>query len=364
MKKLKNLLIYGIIAVLIIAAFGGYIIQNFMGRQAVTAGAILHDGQILSTKAGDNIKGLTKAQQLDHVKQVMTKSARLPDKNTVVGIGRGSNFASVTSTAVKNAGGLSGIVKSGDTVAIKVNLCLETENFGSPMTTDYRVTQEVINEVRRCGASKIIVVEGNFNSNSFLNKGNKYCTLNGAALYNFNDCDKADCYLLKPEGSLTGTGIYIPKLYMDADVVIDIAKLKTHWITGVTLGLKNSIGVPSYKIYAGSGDKDGLHELGIEKVIVDINRIRRPDFVVIDGIIGGEGYGPTENTPVKSNIIIAGRDVVATDTVGLNFMGFKESQISHVGLAARNKVGIDDLSKIKIVGADLNSIKMKFKPAV
>lgn len=147
---------------------------------------------------------------------------------------------------------------------------------------------------------------------------------------------------------------------MDADVVIDVAKMKTHFLTGISLGLKNSIGVPSYKIYQGSGDKGGLHALGIEKVIVDLNRIRRPDFVIVDGIIGGEGFGPYENTPVKSNIIIAGKDVVAVDTVGLNFMGFSVSDINHVQMAAQNNVGIDDLNKIKIIGADLNSIKMKF----
>lgn len=363
MKKLKNVIIYGVIAVLIVAAFGGYFIQSHWhssASQSVSASVEAENGQILSTKDGDNIKNLSETAKQNHIKQVMAKSAAASDANPVVGIGRGTDFASVTSTAVKNAGGLSKIIKKGDVVAIKVNLCVQTQNYGSPMTTDYRVTQEVINIARECGASKVIVVEGNFNSNAFLNEGNKYSTLKGAVLYNFNDCDTGDCYKLQPANSLTGTSIYIPKLYMDADVVIDVAKMKTHFITGVSLGLKNSIGVPSYKIYQGSGDKGGLHALGIEKVIVDLNRIRRPDFVVVDGIIGGEGFGPYENTPVKSNIIIAGRNVVAVDTVGLNFMGFSVSDINVVQMAAQSKVGIDDLSKIKIIGANLNSIKMKF----
>lgn len=174
MKKLRNIIIYGVIAVLIAAAFGGYFIQNHRhnsASQSVNADVKVKDGQILSTKDGDNIKNLSEIEKQNHIKKVMTKSTAAPDANPVVGIGRGSDFASVTSTAVKNAGGLSKIIKKGDVVAIKVNLCVQTENYGSPMTTDYRVTQEVINIARECGASKVIVVEGNFNSNAFLNTG-------------------------------------------------------------------------------------------------------------------------------------------------------------------------------------------------
>ena len=46
----------------------------------------------------------------------MQKSVAEPDPNPVVGIGRGTDYAKVTEDAVKNAGGIDGIIKKGDTV--------------------------------------------------------------------------------------------------------------------------------------------------------------------------------------------------------------------------------------------------------
>ena len=160
--------------------------------------------------------------------------------------------------------------------------------------------------------------------------------------------------------SEVGRAIFIPKIYMDADVVINIAKMKTHLLTWVSLSLKNCIGIPSAKIYGSYGAKTGLHNMGLDNVIIDLNRIRKPDFAIIDGIIAGDGYGPVGNTPVKANIVLAGKDLVALDTAALTFMGGEIEDVSHLLLASQKGLGISDLSKIKIVGADLNAIKMKF----
>lgn len=346
MKKVKNILVYGIIILLCAVSLGGWLINKW---------------QDSASTAASQPRGKVDAQS--HIKEVMSKELEELDPTPVVGVGKGSDFAKVTEDAVNNAGGLKGIVRKGDTVLIKPNLCVESEGAGSPMTTDYRVTQKVVDMVKELGASRIIIAEGNFNSNAFDNLANKYKEIQGVEFYNFNDCETTDCYELKPQKSLTKTAIFVPKVFMDADVVINVSKLKTHYITTVSLCLKNWIGVPSYKIYAGSGAKGGLHALGLEYAIIDLNKIRKPDFSVIDGIVGGEGYGPYANTPVNSNVVFAGRDPVALDTVALNFMGFSVENVTHVLLAGVEKLGIDDLSKIKVKGADLNSIKMKFKPA-
>lgn len=392
MKNLRSIIIYGAIFLLCIAAFGGYFLnkkdaQNTGGNVAQTSisqsSADISDSNLATDNSeviipeitvvnqpevkmlvvGENITGKSEEEKQKHIKQVMDRENEKLDPNPVIGIGRGADFSKSTIDAVANAGGLKDIIKKGDVVLIKPNLCVQDEKFGSPMTTDYRVVQEVINIAIECGASRVVVAEGNFASNAFENKENRYVTLKNAELYNFNGCEEKDCYELKPQKSLVGKALFIPKIYMDADVVINVAKLKTHFITSVTLGLKNSIGVPSYRIYGGSGDKGGLHTLGIEEVIIDLNKIRKPDFTIIDGIIGGENYGPYANTPVKSDIVFAGKDIVATDTVALTFMGFKLDSVNHVKLAAEEKLGISDLSKIQVNGADLKSIIMEFKPA-
>lgn len=275
----------------------------------------------------------------------------------VVGIGLGSEYGKVTRTAILNAGGLESLIRINDTVVIKPNL-VKPSLTNEAVTTDYRVVQEVADLVKQCGAGKIIVAEASPFGNVF--EAAKYNELSGVTLFNMDDCKEEDCYRLKPEGSLTNQDLLIPKIYMDADVVIGVAKLKTHNEAGVTLSLKNSVGVPPTSFY-GTGTKLKLHQWGLMEAIVDINKIRKPDFAVIDGIIGGEGDGPLLVRPVHSNIVLAGTDPVAVDTVALDFMGFTLEEVSHVKLAAREGLGIADLNQIRIIGADTNFKKMSFQ---
>lgn len=293
------------------------------------------------------------------VKEKIQEPALTNALEPIVGIGLGSDYPDVTRKAIENAGGLEGIIKENSTVVIKPNLvkpaCLE-----DGIATDYRVVQEVVNIAKRCGAGKIIIAEATPYGNVF--DIAMYNEISGAELFDMNDLGKESCYGLIPENSLTREVLFIPKVYMDADIVISVAKLKTHfeYDAGVTLSLKNSMGVPPTKFY-GIDYKEKLHLLGLKEAIVDLNKLRKPDFVVIDGIVGGEGYGPLMVRPVNSNIVLAGIDPVAVDTVALNFMGFTLEEVPHVRLAAQEGLGISDLTKIKIVGADLDSIKMKFE---
>jgi uncharacterized protein (DUF362 family) len=284
---------------------------------------------------------------------------------SLIGIGRGADHAKATRDAIANAGGLAGIVKKGDVVLIKPNLCTGAR-ADEPKTTDYRVVAAIVDAVKALDPSRIIIAEGAFSGDAFSKEAlaqNKYGSIRGVEFYNFNACEKKDCYEVTPPKSLIGKSLFIPKIFMDADVVIEAPKMKTHFQPAavVSLTIKNSFGVPSEKIYGGYGYKNGLHNFPLSEIIVELNKIRLPGFTVIDGVMGGEGYGPSNNTPVKSEIVIAGRDPLAADVVALTFMGFTLDQIPHLQLAAKEGLGNSKLSKIKVAGADLDAIKMDFK---
>jgi uncharacterized protein (DUF362 family) len=350
MKMRRIFMICGMIGLLWAASFG------YLTIQGEAAG---RPNETQSVKSKENRE--------KHLAEVMKQALAEPGLSPVVGVGRGQDYTKATLTAIENAGGLKDVVKKGDLVLIKPNVCI-FGTAGAPTITDYRVVQTITNLVLKYGAARVIVAEGAISGNAFDSVSarlNKYATIKGVQLLNLNGLNKEDCYELKPQKSLTGKALFIPKIFMDADVVITVAKLKTHYQPEavVSLCLKNAFGVPSEQIYGGGlgGFKSGLHSLGLKEAIVDLNRIRKPDVAVIEGIVGGEGYGPADNTPVKSNIIFAGRDLVAIDTVALTFMGFKVAQVPHVELAGKERLGISDLAKIKVVGADLNAIKMNFK---
>ena len=129
--------------------------------------------------------------------------------------------------------------------------------------------------------------------------------------------------------------------------------MKTHMATKVTLGMKNMFGMLPDKM------KAKYHAKGISKVIVDINTVIKPPLTVIDGFVAMEGRGPTDGTPVKMDLIIAGKDAVATDATGARVMGLDPQEISHIRRAGEK--GIGNIDNIEIVGSKLEDVRKVFK---
>jgi uncharacterized protein (DUF362 family) len=282
----------------------------------------------------------------------------------IVGIGRGLDHAAVVAQAIENAGGLERIVRKGDTVIIKPNLSSSRGTLTYPGNTDYRVVAEVVRQVWALGAGRIIVAEGAGTGRPLSDPTIgliRYNTIEGVEFLDLNTIPKEECYYASSSKKLTREPIYMPKIYVDADIVISVPKLKTNYAVGSSLGLKNGFGAPPKPlINDGTAWKWGLHNRGIENSIVEINLLRKPDFVVIDGIVAGEGNGPTNNDPVDAQIVFAGADVMAVDTIASYFMGFTPQKLPHLKLAAENRLGEYMMEHIEATGANIYKIRMNF----
>ena len=103
------------------------------------------------------------------------------------------------------------------------------------------------------------------------------------------------------------------------------------------------------------------HLKNISKVIVDINAVLRPKFTIIDGFYALEGPGPTSGIPVKMDLLIAGRDVVATDATGCRVMGIDPAEIYHIKRAYEKGFGEMDEAKISVVGSKIDEVRKQFK---
>jgi uncharacterized protein (DUF362 family) len=146
--------------------------------------------------------------------------------------------------------------------------------------------------------------------------------------------------------------ITVPRIVTES-AIISAAKMKTHMATKVTLGMKNMFGLLPDKL------KFKYHMMGISKVIVDINTVLKPHLTVIDGFVAMEGRGPTDGDPVKMNLIVAGKDPVATDATGARLMGIDPTEISHIRRAYQK--GLGNIDDIEVVGAKLEDLKRDFK---
>jgi uncharacterized protein (DUF362 family) len=129
--------------------------------------------------------------------------------------------------------------------------------------------------------------------------------------------------------------------------IVSVPVLKTHPWCAVTMNMKNMYGA----IY--EREKAFLHN-GLEKNIVDINKVVRPHLCILDAktavVRGGFKYGLWVGCPPTTlDLIIAGMNPVAVDAVGTRILGKDPGNIHYIELAAKQGLGVCDLQKLNVV---------------
>jgi len=245
------------------------------------------------------------------------------------------------------------VIEGWDRVLIKVNF-ITTKAWDTGATTDPVVVEAIIRRLQELSV-EVLVVESDATvtnaTKAFKVTGMaEMCERNGVEWLNLRHVeDRVELPI--PEG-LALKKITVPRIVAES-AVISAAKMKTHSETGVTLGMKNMFGVLPSKF------KGWYHTKGMHKVILDINRVVKPVFTVVDGFVAMEGMGPVHGSPVEMETIIAGRDVVATDATASRVMGFDPYKIGHIRMA--HEAGLGEMENIEIAGEPLDAVARTFK---
>ena len=135
----------------------------------------------------------------------------------------------------------------------------------------------------------------------------------------------------------------------EVDYIINVPKLKTHVLTGLTGCIKNMFGT-----IVGSS-KSRLHiETGHPKrftqFLVDLYRHRPPDLNIVDGVLAMEGNGPTHGMLRHVGKILAGTNGMEVDVVMAHMVGWSAHEIKTLELAYKSGLGEIELNKIDLVG--------------
>ena len=129
--------------------------------------------------------------------------------------------------------------------------------------------------------------------------------------------------------------LYLPNTALGADLLVSIAKLKTHHWVGATLSMKNLFGVVPSGVYG--WPKNVLHWAGIDESIADLHAAFPRQFAIVDGIVGMEGNGPIQGVPKHAGVLVAGKDPVAVDSTCCRIMCIDPFQIGYLRLAAEGE---------------------------
>lgn len=149
-----------------------------------------------------------------------------------------------------------------------------------------------------------------------------------------------------------------PELFQGTDWIVSVAKMKTHHWAGATLSMKNLFGVMP-GIYYG-WPKNVLHHAGIENAILDINATLKPNFAIVDGIVGMEGDGPIMGDPKKAGVLVMGRNLAAVDATCCRIMGIDPYKISYLE-RADNWLGPIGEASIEQRGESVAAVRTDFK---
>ncbi len=150
------------------------------------------------------------------------------------------------------------------------------------------------------------------------------------------------------------------RLIKEADLIINIPKIKTHWQCILTCCIKNMFGT----VLLANKAKTHAQAAVLERfcsALVDIYSISKPQLTVVDGYYCQEGQGPSSGDVVKLDIILAGFDGVAIDSAVCKIIGFDPSEILYLEKAEKMKIGTTDLEMVEICGETIESVFRQFK---
>ena len=294
--------------------------------------------------------------------------------------------------AVALAGGMAEVVPKGaQLVMIKPNI-VSLKPSGSGVVTDARVVRAVALLVHEVAPqARLVIGEGGgwlppamVDSVDGGGPGPEY-TGDGFAAAGYRDMVKElrqqglniECLDLNfdqvrslevPGGGLATDEYSVAATVMAADAWINCPVAKTHG-SKITCCMKNHFGLLPGRVY-GWGKSNGtrLHPgvphspRIVDEAWVDLWRLTRMDLNVVDMLAGTEG-GAFSGVPKRGNLIIAGRDPVATDLVVAQLMGFNPDDFEFADLAAQQGMGPGSIDRVTVQGARVEPLITRYRKA-
>jgi uncharacterized protein (DUF362 family) len=266
-------------------------------------------------------------------------------------------------------GGIGAFAKPGSKVAIKVNA-----GFSGPpgvYTTDPRVVEALIMLLQECVGPREIRIAENAAEFHMLEE----IGLGSTTMECFEACGLAAVaerrgvtlaameneiheQVLIPGATLM-THCIVPRTILEADTLIFVPHLKNHMAAWITLCLKLSQGVIP------TSEKKKFHDGRLTEKLLDLLRIIRPDLCIVDALWAMQGQGPTSQFPDDvirdMDVLMAGTNPIAVDTVGALLMGLDPADVPVLALAAEMGLEGSDLRSIELLGVPIERCARKFR---
>ena len=248
----------------------------------------------------------------------------------------------------------------GRTILLKPNL-VEFEPESS-INTHPMLVHAVYEAFLEMGAAKVTIAEGPGHRRNTLDLADAAGYFSTVPRFedNFIDLNLDEVTRIHPHRQLSRVEkFYLPNYALRADLLVSIAKMKTHHWVGATLSMKNLFGVVPSGIYG--WPKNVLHWAGIEESIADLHAAFPRQFAIVDGIVGMEGNGPIQGIPKQAGVLVAGRDPIAVDATCCRIMKIDPFKVRYLRLATGGDENPIVESRIQQIGESIQSVATPFQ---
>lgn len=225
------------------------------------------------------------------------------------------------------------------------------------INTDVSVVAAAYEVFRSLGASEVLIGEG---------PGHRRDTYSLVEMARYREITHFDSLFVDlnrddvspVKGFADRPEIYLPNTALRADLIVSLAKMKTHHWAGATLSMKNFFGLVPGSVYG--WPKNELHQIGIPQSIVELSRIFHNSFGIVDGIVGMEGNGPIQGTPKPAGVLVMGRNLPAVDATCCRIMGIDPAKVEYLRMAAEGSLGNVEESGIEQRGENIHDVRTNF----
>ena len=151
---------------------------------------------------------------------------------------------------------------------------------------------------------------------------------------------------------------------LDADVIINLPKLKTHQMMGMTGAVKNLfgliVGMRKVRMHLQAGTNKGFFAL----MLLELAERFEPALTIMDAVVGMEGNGPGSGDPVFLNTLLASKHALALDAVAIALVGLSPESVWTQKVAYETGRSGSTLEQIELLGTPFKELQVsKFKPA-
>lgn len=227
-------------------------------------------------------------------------------------------------------GGIEAFVKPGDRVLLKPNL-LTGARPTKECTTRPELVYGIAQLVKEAGGKPFLGDSPAFGSAHGVAKANGLLPLAQALSLPIVELHGHRYPTQNPEFD----HLRLSKEVMEADVVINLPKVKSHVQLTVTLGVKNLFGCVPGKMKAWWHMEAGKDVQRFGTMLVETAQVISPELTLVDGIIGHEGNGPSGGEPRELGVLAASPNVFAVDRAMVEVLGVDPLTVPTVAQSLR-----------------------------